>query len=174
MLLLGLKGTPFLYAGEELGLEDAVIPRARVVDPGGRDGCRGPVPWDASPKHGWTGADPWLPWPPDPQTRNAAILAEDPHSILQLYRRLLTARRGSAALQGGSFEWLPSPDGVLAWTRTAGDDVRAVVVNFTGDPAEAPLDGDWVVEVATDIDTEGRSYTGELGPDVAAFLRLTS
>ena len=59
VLLLGLRGTPFLYQGEELGLEDAVIPEQRRVDPGNRDGCRAPMPWDAKPRHGWP-ADPWL------------------------------------------------------------------------------------------------------------------
>ena len=48
-LLLGLAGSPVLYAGEELGLEDAVIPEDRRVDPGGRDGCRAPIPWDGTP-----------------------------------------------------------------------------------------------------------------------------
>jgi glycosidase len=38
--LMGLRGTTFLYAGEELGLEDALVPARREVDPGGRDGCR--------------------------------------------------------------------------------------------------------------------------------------
>ena len=50
-------GTPFLYAGEELGLEDAQVPAARVLDPGGRDGCRAPIPWEAGPTHGWITAD---------------------------------------------------------------------------------------------------------------------
>src|SRR6185369_6013707 len=45
VLLLTLPGTPFLYAGEELGLEDAEIADDRRVDPGGRDGCRAPIPW---------------------------------------------------------------------------------------------------------------------------------
>jgi alpha-glucosidase len=49
VLLLGLRGTPFLYAGEELGLADAEVPSERVLDPGGRDGCRAPLPWDDSP-----------------------------------------------------------------------------------------------------------------------------
>ncbi|MDQ4132203.1 MAG: alpha-amylase family glycosyl hydrolase, partial [Actinomycetota bacterium] len=66
VLLLTLRGAPFLYEGEELGLEDAVVPPERVVDPGGRDPCRAPVPWDPGPTHGWQVADPWLPWPPDP------------------------------------------------------------------------------------------------------------
>ncbi|MDQ2825526.1 MAG: alpha-amylase family glycosyl hydrolase, partial [Actinomycetota bacterium] len=59
LVLLTLRGTPFLYAGEELGLLDAEIPAEAMVDPGGRDGCRAPVPWDGTPGHGWAG-DPWL------------------------------------------------------------------------------------------------------------------
>ena len=68
MLLLTLRGTPFLYQGEELGLLDAVIPADRQVDPGGRDGCRAPIPWDGGGGHGWPAATttgPWLPFPPD-------------------------------------------------------------------------------------------------------------
>src|SRR5947209_3812887 len=79
VLLLTVRGTPFLYEGEELGLEDAEIPPERVVDPGGRDGCRAPIPWDPSPDHGWgvpgggpeRGDGPWLPWPPEADVRNA-------------------------------------------------------------------------------------------------------
>ena len=74
LLLLTLRGTPFLYAGEELGLQDAQVPPERVVDPGGRDGCRAPIPWTTDPGHGWP-AEPWLPWPPEPgpqQRRGAA------------------------------------------------------------------------------------------------------
>ncbi|MDP9387234.1 MAG: alpha-amylase family glycosyl hydrolase, partial [Actinomycetota bacterium] len=95
VLLLTLRGTPFLYAGEELGLEDAVVPPRRQVDPGGRDGCRAPIPWDAGPAHGWATPDPWLPWPPHADRRNAEILAADDASVLHLYRRLLAARRRS-------------------------------------------------------------------------------
>ena len=73
VLLLTLRGTPFLYQGEELGLLDAVIPADRQVDPGGRDGCRAPIPWDGGGDHGWpaVGDDgPWLPFPPDAGNRN--------------------------------------------------------------------------------------------------------
>ena len=97
VLLTGLRGTPFLYAGEELGLEDAVIPPDRAVDPGGRDGCRAPIPWNGTPEHGWATADPWLPWPPDADTRNVEAQRADPDSILHLYQRLLRCRRDSPA-----------------------------------------------------------------------------
>jgi alpha-glucosidase len=65
VLLFTLRGVPFLYMGDELGMADAVVPPERVVDPGGRDGCRAPMPWTraAARHHGWAG-EPWLPWPP--------------------------------------------------------------------------------------------------------------
>ena len=53
VLLLTVRGTPFLYQGEELGLLDADVPPDRAVDPGGRDGCRAPIPWSADERHGW-------------------------------------------------------------------------------------------------------------------------
>lgn len=63
-LSLGQRSTPYLYAGEELGLGDATIPPDAVVDPGGRDGCRAPIPWSAAALHGW-GPAPWLPFVDD-------------------------------------------------------------------------------------------------------------
>ena len=133
VLLLTLRGTPFLYMGEELGLEDAVVPEARVVDPGGRDGCRAPLPWDGSEGHGW-GADPWLPFPPDADSRNTAALRADPSSILHFYRELLALRRNSPALRRGSFELLDAPGNLLAYRRRMEGDTRVVLIHFDGEP----------------------------------------
>jgi alpha-glucosidase len=171
VLLLTLRGTPFLYAGEELGLEDAIVPPDRVVDPGGRDGCRAPVPWDATPNHGWATADPWLPWPPGVEDRNAAALDADPASILHLYRRVLAARHGSPALTVGDFAFLPSPEGVLAYERRAGDDRRVVVVNFTDAAVTVPLAGGLVVASDAGATGEGGPYSGVIPPSGAAILR---
>ena len=172
VLLLGLRGTPFLYAGEELGLSDAPIPADRVVDPGGRDGCRAPVPWTAAPDHGWGTEDAWLPWPPEAGTGgDAASQRDDPSSILHLYRRVLAARRGSPALTHGDQRVLDSPEGTLAWERTADGDRRVVVVGFAGAEDPLALDGDMVVEVASDGVGEGTAFDGVVGPDRAVILR---
>lgn len=149
VLLLGLRGTPFLYAGEELGLEDAVVPPARAVDPGGRDGTRAPIPWEGSAAHGWaSGSEPWLPWPPDAEKCNVAALRGDEGSILHLYRRLLAERRASPALQRGTQQLLKAPAGVLAWDRTHRSDRRRVVVNFAAKAVDAgALTDGWLVGV---------------------------
>jgi alpha-glucosidase len=170
VLLLTLRGTPFLYEGEELGLADADVPPERRVDPGGRDGARAPIPWDASPGHGWPG-DPWLPWPPEPDVRNVETERADPTSILHLYRRLLAVRRGSQALQVGAWHAIDSPDGVLAYERGVdGGDRRIVVVNFSDEPQDLDVAGNWTVEVASDGAGEGTPYGGRVDPTQAVVL----
>ncbi|HXJ32556.1 MAG TPA: alpha-amylase family glycosyl hydrolase [Candidatus Eisenbacteria bacterium] len=168
VMLLTLRGTPFLYAGEELGLEDADVPRERQVDPGGRDGCRAPIPWDASPTHGWATPDPWLPWPPEPSTRNLEHQREDPGSILYLYRRLLHARKGSPALRTGDLTLRSTPPGVLAYDRHTADERWTILVNFTNESVAYPASG--TIHVATNVESEGEPYQGLLKADQGLLL----
>ena len=172
MLLLTLRGTPFLYAGEELGLEDADVPPERHVDPSGgrRDGCRAPIPWASGPAHGWATDDPWLPFPPEPELRNAAALREDSSSILHLYRDLLALRRRSLALQLGSIEVHDSPDDVLVYERRHRDEVRVIAISFGGTPIAVPL-GSLTVELSSDPGrTIGVALGGPLQPYEAVVL----
>src|SRR5690606_10501459 len=116
VLLTTLRGTPFLYMGEELGLLDAEVPPDRQQDPAGRDGCRAPIPWDSTPSHGWATAEPWLPWPPEAERCNVEALRSDPGSILHLYRDLLTLRRSTPELQLGALRLIEDvPPTVLAY-----------------------------------------------------------
>jgi alpha-glucosidase len=168
VLQLGLRGTPFLYAGDELGLEDAVVPASRQVDPGDRDGCRAPVPWSVADGHGWP-TDPWLPFPPDAGPRSVEAQQDDPDSILWLYKRLLAARRASPALHAGSQEPVDAGDEVVAWDRVHGDDRRRVLVSMAGEPVA--VEPGWLVDVASDgPDGEGRPLR-ELAPGQAVWLR---
>jgi alpha-glucosidase len=171
-VLLTLRGTPFLYAGEELGLLDADVDAAARVDPGGRDGCRAPIPWDPSPGHGWPAA-PWLPWPPDPSSTDATTRAGDAGSILHLYRRLLGARRRSPALRGGAWDRIDGPPEVLAYQRADGDDRRQVWANFADRAVVCdPRPGDWTVDVASaGPATDGRPWDGRLGAEEAVVVR---
>lgn len=184
VLLVSLRGTPFLFAGEELGLEDAVVPPERRVDPGGRDGCRAPLPWDSTPSHGWAGGpDAWLPWPPGADSgRTVADQRQDPQSMLYLYRQALSIRRGSPALRTGSFSWLESPEEVLAYRRsgpaTAAEpaDERLVAVNFSDAGAEIDLPpGQWSLDITTEVGPTRRRgpVVGQvrLAPNEAVILR---
>jgi len=172
VLLLTLRGTPFLYAGEELGLEDADVPLERHVDPSGgrRDGCRAPIPWTADADHGWASADTWLPFPLAADRRNAASLLADPSSILHLYRALLAARRRSVALQLGSIELVDAPDDVLVYRRASDGDERVVAISFTEQPTAVDLPS-LTVEVSCDPDRPlGEPIDGPLSPYEAVLL----
>lgn len=164
MLLLTLRGTPFLYYGEELGMEEASVSADQTVDQGGRDGCRAPMAWTAAADHGWTGATPPIPFGPHADDRNVETLTADQSSILHLYRRLLAVRRRSPALRRGRYEELLGPPGVLAYRRVDGHhdgaDRRLVVINFDTRDAEADFEGDWVVQVCTREAYEEAAYTG--------------
>ena len=120
-LLLLLRGVPVLYAGDELGMVDAephTLPDP-PFDRAGRDGCRTPMQWDASPTAGFTTGTPWLPIV-DATERNVVEASADPGSLLSLYRRLIAARAASGALARGSHRSFfgVAPD-VMAWLREA-------------------------------------------------------
>jgi alpha-glucosidase len=131
MLLMTLRGTPFLYYGEEIGMTDVAIPPERVVDVHDRDGCRTPMQWDASPSAGFTTGEPWLPLAGDADRVNVAAQRDDPRSLLSLYRRLLATRRGSLALRLGAYRSLPSSRGVYSFERSADGERVYVALNFT-------------------------------------------
>jgi alpha-glucosidase len=144
------------------------------VDPGGRDGCRAPIPWTRDPAHGWTGEPPWLPFSPESSERSVEALRDDPASILHLYRQAQRLRRESPALHAGSFAWLASDPHVLAYTRRFGDDARAIVVNFAGEPGAAHLTGDWAIDLDSTGARDGARWDGTVGGDQALILRNES
>lgn len=144
MMLLTLRGTPTLYYGDEIGLENGVIPPDKVQDPQGinlgvertRDVARTPMQWDSSPYAGFSRVEPWLPVSADYRERNVAVQSADPTSILNLYRKLLWMRRLSPALYGGSYQPLETAPGCFAYLRVAGEERRLVALNFGAKPAD--------------------------------------
>ncbi len=176
VLLLTLRGTPFLYAGEEFGLVDAEVPREQQQDPQGRrDGCRAPIPWDATPAHGWRRTDNWLPFPPDSSTRNAATLRSDPASILHLYRRVVGFRRSSQALRVGDMVVLDAPPGVVAWERTTDDERVVIVINMSDTSTSFELSGAWTVAIdsSTGAAEDSQPYGGAV-PAQAGVVLVTA
>jgi alpha-glucosidase len=143
MLLVTLRGAPFLYQGEELGLADVPIAPGQVVDVDGRDPERGPIPWEppsrAGAGAGFTSGHPWLPMDPAAEQVNAATQRADPHSVLNLYRALLVLRRAEPDLQGGELRFLDAGDpDVLLYER---GERHLVALNFAPAARRATLPG---------------------------------
>jgi alpha-glucosidase len=123
---LSLRGTPCIYEGEELGLSEAVLSYDEIQDPygktfwpdfKGRDGCRTPIPWDASPGAGFTTGKPWLPIPEAQRQRSVATQEDQPHSTLNRARTLLHWRRTIPALIRGDMHFHDAPEPILALSR---------------------------------------------------------
>jgi alpha-glucosidase len=158
-----LRGTPFVYQGEELGLPDAVIPPGRVVDVDGRDPERAPLPWrppsQAGPGAGFTTGDPWLPIVEDAEELCVERQAADPDSTLALARRLAWLRREEPVLQSGDQDTVDAGRDLLAWVRRGEGDALLAVMNFaTGErafarPGGVPARGR--LEISTDPAREG-------------------
>jgi alpha-glucosidase len=123
-LLLSLRGTIFLYQGEELGLPDADVPFEKLQDPWGiagwpatkgRDGCRTPMPWDTTPTAGFSTHAPWLPI--DPRHRDLSVAAKP--ATLDIARALIDFRAASPALGAGAFKVRHAHSGILVFEREA-------------------------------------------------------
>jgi alpha-glucosidase len=171
VLSLTTRGTPFLYAGEELGLEDAVVPPERVVDPDGRDGCRAPIPWtsdgDDETGHGWP-VRPWLPFPPNASSHAASAEVDDEASMHRLYRDLLELRHGHDALRSGVMDLGPADGSVLRFDRRSEAETLTVLVNLSDQPAPWPSDLAGSVVL---LSSSGRQDVEiDLGPDEAVVL----
>jgi alpha-glucosidase len=172
LILLTLRGTPFLYAGDEIALPDGEIPADRILDVGDRDPCRTPMPWEPGPGGGFTtpDAEPWLPMT-DPDERNVADQRDDPGSTLRFTRDVIALRRAEAGLRTGAYETVDAPEGAWAWRRGDG---LLVAVNL----GDAPVTIDDVtgdVAVATDRARDGESVAGalELAPSQGVVVRLS-
>lgn len=148
-LLLTLRGTPFIYYGEEIGMRNLNVPREMIQDPigrrywpfhPGRDGCRGPMQWNAARNAGFTNAIPWLPTHPDYPRRNVQAQQGDPDSLLNFYRRLIRLRRELPALRSGQFMAVHhKPGKILAYLRRDGEQNILVALNFSARPARLTL-----------------------------------
>jgi alpha-glucosidase len=168
---MSLPGGVYIYQGEELGLpevedlpdevrQDPVFSRTHGADPG-RDGCRVPLPWagDAAP-YDFGGDDTWLPQPGDWARYTVAAESADEDSMLRLYQKALRLRRELPALGDGTMTWLPSADGVLAFTR---DDHFTCVVNLSDGPVDLPDHTEVLL-------ASGPLADGRLPPDTTAWL----
>ena len=167
-LLLGsLRGNIFLYQGEELGLAQGEVPFEKLQDPEaianwpatlGRDGARTPLPWRADAPHaGFSTREPWLPIDPSHVSRSIDRQDRDQDSVLNFTRRVVAFRKSAPALRWGDVEFLPSPDNVVAFTRTYGAQKAVCVFNIGDSPASwsPPGAAGWSVRIETNAQSGG-------------------
>ncbi len=150
-LYLTLRGTPIMYYGEEIGMENNDPKRKQdVMDPigrlgwpkeKGRDGERTPMQWTPGENAGFSTAKPWNPVDPRYKTYNVETEKADPNSILNHYQRLLALRHTDKALLDGKYSPLNENDpNVLAFLRSYQGENVLVVLNMSKTPQKVKLD----------------------------------
>ncbi|MCZ2860510.1 glycoside hydrolase family 13 protein [Blastococcus sp. VKM Ac-2987] len=179
LLMLALPGSAYVYAGDELGLPQAVVPDEAKRDPiffrsggarPGRDGCRVPMPWNPSPGVGFSTrpAEPWLPVPDGWDRYAVSRQSRDGGSMLILYRRALALREAHPAL--GSGEATVSTRGDVLTVRCTAADGSAVrcVVNMGSETSLVRSRG--TVLLASNTSVRRSSATVALPPHTAIWL----
>lgn len=186
-LLLTQRGTPFLYYGEELGMQSTRIPRNELQDPVGlrywpiyigRDPSRTPMQWNSDRYAGFSNHKPWLRVNADYRHRNVTEQTEDPPSVLSYYRRLIRLRREAPALRQGTIKFLQKrPVEGLAYLREAPEQTYLVALNFFGQEITLKVDEAlphpyWQLRLSTAFGEHRRvrGNTIKLGPFEACLL----
>ncbi|MEM7473316.1 MAG: alpha-glucosidase family protein [Pseudomonadota bacterium] len=148
-MLMAFEGTIGIYQGEELGQTETELVFEELTDPPairywpavkGRDGCRTPMVWEKdAPNAGFSTGKPWLPVKPPQAARSVDTQGEN--SILAFYRETISMRKASAALSKGDTTFLPLPEPVLGFTRSAEDQTLTCVFNLSPTPQKLRLSG---------------------------------
>ncbi|KAF9118387.1 hypothetical protein BGX30_004614 [Mortierella sp. GBA39] len=158
-LLHTLKGTPYIYQGEELGMtniqfnsiedyrdiEILNMYEERVTqgnaDPGtimeaihakGRENARTPMQWNAGPNAGFTTGTPWIRINPNYKEINAEASMSDPDSVFRYYQRLIALRKQNPVMVYGDYQLLlQDHEQIYAYTRTLGEVIWLIALNFS-------------------------------------------
>ncbi len=169
-LLLTLRGTPFLYEGEEIGMTNFDFPdmekvrdvesiniwnmgkrlhlpyglRWRMIKAKSRDNARTPMQWDDSINGGFSAGTPWLSVNGNYPRINVKRQEDDPGSVLSYYRKLIAFRNGSRVLQEGDFTELYRKNGVYAYRRACDRETLTVVISLAEGERKNPASGEVV------------------------------
>lgn len=156
-LLMTLRGTPFLYQGQELGMTNtewnlleandlkthlqyqkaldngiSIENAQKLINKYSRDNARTPMQWNATKNSGFTAGKPWLKINPNYTEINAEAEIKDPSSVLNTYIELINLRLGNPVFLSGDFEMLlPDDKDIFAFKRTLDEKAAIVVLNFS-------------------------------------------
>ena len=161
-----MKGTPFIYQGEEIGMTNVAFDRIEQfrdietlqlydeqlakgvseaafiagANANGRDNARTPVQWTDGPQAGFTSGTPWIEVNPNYKAINVASDRADPNGVFQHYRTLIRLRRERPVVQHGRFRAIAEDHPqVMAYARELDGERLLVVVNLSSDAAEIEL-----------------------------------
>jgi alpha-glucosidase len=185
MLLLTLRGTPTIYYGDEIGLGDSVLRAEDVCDPLGkriaslgRDGARGPMLWDSTKYGGFSAVQPWCAQAARAEVINVDVQKNEPSALLNLYRRLIKARRNNRSLAIGRYTPLVANGDILLYMRSQlGCPAVLVALNLGDQPVAAVLrekqmHGRVIVSVFADREGEIVRDAVDLRPDEGLVIEL--
>ena len=139
LLLLSLRGTPIIYYGEEVDMQEYEITKDELRDPQGirfwpdikgRDGCRLPFPWNSKlTNQGFnSGTKPWLP------ASNKLSLDQvkaDSGSTFHVLQEMLQIRKKFPALQNGSYRKILLDGDCFVFERKTEDETMLIAANFS-------------------------------------------
>lgn len=189
---LTLRGTPFLYQGQEIGMTnfdftelsqlndveshniDALMRSLHIpahmrwnwIQTASRDNARTPMQWTAETGAGFTTGTPWLKINANHVHINYEKQRANPDSVLHYYKRMIALRASSETLKYGTFEPVCANGDMIAYARVLGGERYAVALNFSKKPAHAPLLGEIVIS-----NTGRTSFDGTLQPYEAVVVR---
>jgi len=151
LLLMTLKGTPFIYYGDEIGMENADIKKEHIRDLygklfhpffKGRDGFRTPMHWDNSANAGFSTAEPWLPVHPNYNKINVENQRGKSDSVFSVHKQLIELRKKHKALQLGNIDFILKGYGnILAYERWWEGESLRIFLNFSFTKKEVHLAG---------------------------------
>jgi oligo-1,6-glucosidase len=189
-----LRGTPFVYQGQEIGMTnfdftgfDEVndvetlnlsrlmkrigLPewlRWKWLKESSRDNARTPVQWNAAANAGFTTGKPWLKINHNYKQINYESQKNDPDSVLSFYKKLISLRASSETLKYGGFKPLYTRDGIIAYERAGvrGSESYIVILNISKKQGKAVFPGEIIIS-----NTGRTEQTGTLLPYEALVLR---
>ena len=185
-----LKGLPWIYQGQELGMENLRISSIEEVDDissidsykvarelgisdadalhmiekYGRDNARTPFQWNASDNAGFTTGTPWLRVNPNYTEINLEDEKKDPGSVYNYYRTLTRLRKSEeykeTLVYGSILPYLEDMHNVMAYTRESENQTLLIMANYQNAPQELPLPGNVKKVVLTNTDGLQLTKTG--------------
>ena len=197
-VLLTLRGTPFIYQGEELGMTNvrwgsigdyndlnshsqyeyalanglSVQEAMECVYRFSRDNARTPMQWDSSSNAGFTSGEPWLPVHDDYAVVNAFVEDRDKDSVLSWYKILVNFRKEHSALASGSYsEVFADSESIYGYIRANDDEELLVLVNFSGDEQRYEYEGG---DSSVLLSSYGAPVPGVLRPYEAVIVQNSS